>query len=141
MNYYQQLHQHYPSYPNPPNPPNPKIVSEGKRKKCIAKIKTPVVQSEEEMMSESDDEDMRQQLKEFFKHSNDHRTQIQENSQKPEDKYQYPGNSDRPERLRQLYGDSMVDVMRQEAKMSLMYEKYCDENQPVLWPVLPIRLG
>ena len=88
----------------------------------------------------------RAELREFLKHSAEHRTQIKKDretlsrEQLERVKYETSDHVDRGARKRRLYGAHAEEVEMVEARLSLRYETYCDENQPVLWPVLPLKL-
>ena len=85
-------------------------------------------------------------FREFVLHTSAHRSQLKADRenlsrvQLEKINYQNNGHVDRRERMEELYGPYYQDVASLEAKVSLRYETYCDENQPILWPVLPLKL-
>lgn len=90
--------------------------------------------------------DEQRKLVDFFKTTTEHRSRVKEERKRQsrvaleQQNYETNDHLDRVGRMRRLYGEHYQQVASLEAKLSLQYETYCDENQPVLWPVLPLKL-
>ena len=92
------------------------------------------------------DEDITKELRRFFLETEQHRRDMKKEHDKKSkielEKLKYKENdySSREAKLKQLYGPLYDEAISLDARLSLQYENYCDEHQPVLWPVLPIKL-
>eukprot|EP00116_Pleurobrachia_bachei_P011553 sb/3471815/ len=103
----------------------------------------PVRYSESESYYSEED---RAELAAFLRQSRDHRAQVrsdretQSRVQLEEVNFERNDTVNREYVMEKLYGEGKGVVAELEARLSLVYETYCDENQPVLWPVLPLKL-
>ena len=139
-------YNYYPGYPvYPPNfaaPPQKRTPRRNKR----SKSKLSNISENSEIENTSTDEHMTEELAKFFQQTSEHRVKMKEErknlSRVQLEKVNFDMNDhiDRAGKLSKLYGSHYVDIASLEAKLSLQYETYCDENQPVLWPVLPLKL-
>ena len=104
------------------------------------------ISEDSEIEGVSTDEHMAEELAKFFQQTSEHRVKMKEErknlSRVQLEKVNFDMNDhiDRAGKLSKLYGPNYVEIASLEAKLSLQYETYCDENQPILWPVLPLKL-
>ncbi|KAL5255107.1 hypothetical protein ACHWQZ_G014519 [Mnemiopsis leidyi] len=133
----------YPTFtPNFTTPPQKRTPRRNKR----SKSKLSNISEDSEVEHTSTDDHMAEELAKFFQQTSDHRVKMKEErknlSRVQLEKVNFDMNDhiDRAGKLSKLYGAHYVDIASLEAKLSLQYETYCDENQPVLWPVLPLKL-
>ena len=140
-------HRHYQCNTSPDNQTYQPANTEPPTKR--RKPKLSMVSESSEALSDdlpSSNESMSEQFKDFILQSSTHRTQVKterDNTSRVQlEKINYEMNDhvDRRKCMEELYGPFYNEVASLEAKLSLRYETYCDENQPVLWPVLPLKL-
>lgn len=149
------FYQNYPYYPTPDHinyhgsvpiftyPPNYSQKRSRRNKRSKSKLSNISEYSE---ASSTDNAEMADELAKFFRQTSEHRVKMKEErknlSRIQLEKVNFGMNDhiDRAGKLSKLYGAHYREIASLEAKLSLQYETYCDENQPVLWPVLPLKL-
>ena len=141
---YINYHTSHPKFPLNCTPTIPQKRAPGRNKRSNSKLSNISENSEKDQSST--DEHMAEELAKFFKQTSEHRVKMKEDrknlSRVQLEKVNFDMNDhiDRAGKLSKLYGSHYVEIASLEAKLSLQYETYCDENQPILWPVLPLKL-
>ncbi|XP_057667990.1 uncharacterized protein LOC130900974 [Diorhabda carinulata] len=51
-----------------------------------------------------------------------------------------PDMKNRLEEMRRIYGDAAEKIMAMETAVQLNYERHFEQNNPIFWPVLPLRM-
>lgn len=97
---------------------------------------------------EEDDSKIDKDFLEFFKQSMKHKKELKKRKASEESDTttdsstcKLKSHSDqRFEEMRALYGDKAPMILGMETAMQLTFERNCEKLNPVLWPVLPIKL-
>ncbi|XP_046388533.1 gem-associated protein 8-like [Ischnura elegans] len=92
------------------------------------------------------DSDVDHDLLEFFKQSMTHKMELRarrkasEESDWTDSSSMKKSGSVRSEEMRLLYGKNSAMIHGMETAMQLTFERNCDILNPVLWPVLPLKM-
>ncbi|XP_071453998.1 gem-associated protein 8-like isoform X2 [Hetaerina americana] len=94
----------------------------------------------------NDDINVDDELIEFFKQSLRHKMELREKRKASEESDSNDSSSIkkpdavRSEEMRMLYGKNHAMIQGMETAMQLTFERNCDILNPVLWPVLPLKM-